>query len=150
MIVTENLAEFYAKTQNWVLCHLNICKRPFCVQRIYTWGFGSIVLDYALQLQLKKVVTWWMKRNSCTKGKAPCSVQNHLGQEKKENKRLLASFFSPLRRQCIENSTCLRPNALSHLLLLFLPLLSMLENCPQSTITWLKEQRRYRTRCFHP
>ena len=48
-------------------------------------------------------------------------MQNHLGQEKKEQKA------APLlegeeggggeARQCIENSTCLRPNGRSHLAL---------------------------------
>lgn len=52
-------------------------------------GFGSIVLDYALLLAKKScnMVDIWMKRNSCTKGKAPCSVQNHLGQEKKREQK---------------------------------------------------------------
>lgn len=69
------------------------------------------------------MVDIWMKRNSCTKGKAPCSVQNHLGQEKKREQKAASQLLllsPPLleARQCIENSTCLRPNALSsHLLL---------------------------------
>ena len=118
------------------------------MQRYVSVGLRSIVLDYA-QLSPKKVVTWMKflhRKERRGEEAAPCSVQNHLGQEKKRTKGCFSSScFSPLRKGGNASKIALvfyDQILLSHLLPLYLSMFHWIVLNLTSFSLWLKEQKK--------